>query len=30
MDSKEVHVDENGEEVVRLRGPWQVPIVFLL
>jgi hypothetical protein len=24
MDSKEVHVDENGEEVVRLRGPWQV------
>ena len=25
MDSKEVHVDENGEEVVRLRGPWQVP-----
>jgi len=24
MDSKEVDVDENGEEVVRLRGPWQV------
>lgn len=24
MDSKEVHLDENGEEVVRLRGPWQV------
>ena len=24
MDPKEVHVDENWEELVRLRGPWQV------
>ena len=30
MDSKEVHVDENGEEVVKLRGPWQVYITWFL
>jgi hypothetical protein len=27
---KEVHVDENGEEVIRLRGPWQVCLWYVL
>lgn len=30
LDSKEVHLDENGEEVVRLRGPWQVHVLGAL
>lgn len=30
MDSKEVLLDENGEEVVRLRGPWQVHVLGAL
>ena len=25
---KEVHVDEDGDEVIKLRGPWQVGVPF--
>jgi hypothetical protein len=27
---KEVHVDEDGHEVIKLKGPWQVGVTFLL
>ncbi|KAI0043639.1 phosphatidylserine decarboxylase 1 [Auriscalpium vulgare] len=29
-DAKEVHVDEDGHEVIRLKGPWQVHILGAL
>jgi phosphatidylserine decarboxylase len=25
---KEVHVDEDGDEVIKLKGPWQVGVPF--